>query len=179
MKKWMNKQRMTMSKLALGLLVLGGVVAQAENAHANGPYCREYTQMFEVAGSLQQGYGTACMQPDGSWQIISEAKMPSVIPTAPVVATAQVVNTHTTTHHVITPPVTTHRSTVYVQPDPTAQLINFGLALWKLSDHHDHRRYKHRYHHGYKHYSKYQHKKHHYKHRGHHKGHHKCHRDHW
>ncbi|HQS84816.1 MAG: hypothetical protein B7Y25_00800 [Alphaproteobacteria bacterium 16-39-46] len=37
----------------------------------NGQYCREFTQTIEVGGKKQQGYGTACRQPDGSWQIVS------------------------------------------------------------------------------------------------------------
>ncbi len=36
----------------------------------NGTYCREYQQMVTVAGRKQESYGTACMQPDGSWKIL-------------------------------------------------------------------------------------------------------------
>ncbi len=32
-------------------------------------YCREYRQEITVGGRTQQAYGTACRQPDGSWQI--------------------------------------------------------------------------------------------------------------
>lgn len=42
----------------------------AAGAQADEPYCREYTQPVNVGGKQQEGYGTACMQPDGSWQII-------------------------------------------------------------------------------------------------------------
>lgn len=35
-----------------------------------GQYCREYTQSVVVAGEHQQAYGTACRQPDGTWQIV-------------------------------------------------------------------------------------------------------------
>lgn len=34
-------------------------------------YCREFQQTIVVGGKPQQGYGTACRQPDGSWKIIS------------------------------------------------------------------------------------------------------------
>lgn len=34
-------------------------------------YCREYQTTGRVGGRLQPGYGTACYQPDGSWQIVS------------------------------------------------------------------------------------------------------------
>jgi surface antigen len=36
----------------------------------DGRYCREYTTTAQVAGKRQQVYGTACRQPDGSWQIV-------------------------------------------------------------------------------------------------------------
>lgn len=39
---------------------------------ADGRYCREYTSTATVAGRTQQIYGTACRQPDGSWQIVSQ-----------------------------------------------------------------------------------------------------------
>ncbi len=36
-----------------------------------GRYCREYQAVSTVAGRNQQTYGTACMQPDGSWEIVN------------------------------------------------------------------------------------------------------------
>lgn len=36
-----------------------------------GRYCREYAATAVVAGRPQQVYGTACRQPDGSWEIVS------------------------------------------------------------------------------------------------------------
>ena len=36
---------------------------------SGGQYCREYQQTIEVGGEKQQAYGTACRQPDGSWQV--------------------------------------------------------------------------------------------------------------
>jgi len=38
---------------------------------ASGQYCREYQQTITVGGEKHQAYGTACRQPDGSWQIQS------------------------------------------------------------------------------------------------------------
>ena len=38
---------------------------------ANGRYCREYRQTIVVGGQQNQAYGTACRQPDGTWQIQS------------------------------------------------------------------------------------------------------------
>ncbi len=37
----------------------------------SGRYCREYTTNAVINGRHQQMYGTACRQPDGSWQLIS------------------------------------------------------------------------------------------------------------
>lgn len=37
---------------------------------SSGRYCREYQQTISVGGRTQQGYGTACQQPDGSWEIV-------------------------------------------------------------------------------------------------------------
>lgn len=48
----------------------GTVTPQAYYQTASGQYCREYTQTISVGGKQAQGYGTACRQPDGSWQII-------------------------------------------------------------------------------------------------------------
>ncbi len=38
---------------------------------ADGRYCREYTATAVVGGEAQNTYGTACRQPDGSWQLVS------------------------------------------------------------------------------------------------------------
>ena len=38
--------------------------------NANGQYCREFTQKINVGGKVQQGQGTACRQPDGTWRIV-------------------------------------------------------------------------------------------------------------
>lgn len=37
-----------------------------------GRYCREFQQQVVIGGTLQDAYGTACRQPDGSWQIVAE-----------------------------------------------------------------------------------------------------------
>jgi hypothetical protein len=33
-------------------------------------YCREYTAPVTIGGEVVQRYGTACLEPDGSWRII-------------------------------------------------------------------------------------------------------------
>ena len=37
----------------------------------SGQYCREYTQEIMVGGERHESYGTACRQPDGTWQIVN------------------------------------------------------------------------------------------------------------
>ena len=37
----------------------------------DGLYCREYQQTITVGGQVEEAYGTACRQPDGAWQIVS------------------------------------------------------------------------------------------------------------
>jgi surface antigen len=36
----------------------------------DGRYCREYQTTSVIGGRAQQTYGTACRQPDGSWQLV-------------------------------------------------------------------------------------------------------------
>jgi surface antigen len=48
----------------------GTVVPTATHISSNGTPCREFTTTFNVGGTQQQGYGTACRQADGSWRII-------------------------------------------------------------------------------------------------------------
>jgi surface antigen len=36
---------------------------------AQGQYCREFQQTISVGGRTEEGFGTACRQPDGSWKI--------------------------------------------------------------------------------------------------------------
>lgn len=38
---------------------------------ASGQYCREFEETVTIGGKPQKSYGTACRQPDGSWQIVS------------------------------------------------------------------------------------------------------------
>ena len=47
----------------------GTVTPKSYYKNQAGEYCREYTQTLVVGGKKQDGYGTACRQPDGSWQI--------------------------------------------------------------------------------------------------------------
>ncbi len=49
-----------------------GVVAPTRTfSNSQGQPCREFIQTIIIGGREEQGYGTACRQPDGDWQIVS------------------------------------------------------------------------------------------------------------
>lgn len=49
----------------------GTVTPVREGKDPKGRYCREFRQTIEVNGKLEEGYGTACRQEDGAWQIMT------------------------------------------------------------------------------------------------------------
>lgn len=49
----------------------GTVVATREGTSTSGRYCREFQQEVSIGGKTEQAYGTACRNPDGSWEVIS------------------------------------------------------------------------------------------------------------
>ena len=48
-----------------------GTVTVTRTYQEAGKYCREYQQTVTIGGKQENAYGTACRQPDGSWQIQS------------------------------------------------------------------------------------------------------------
>ncbi len=50
----------------------GSITPAAPFKNDTGQYCREFSQKITVGGKTESGYGTACRQPDGSWQIVSQ-----------------------------------------------------------------------------------------------------------
>ena len=48
----------------------GTVTPQNTYQQTDGAYCREFQQTITVGGKTEDGYGTACRQPDGSWKIV-------------------------------------------------------------------------------------------------------------
>lgn len=42
-----------------------------DGTSASGRYCREFQQTVTIGGKTERAYGTACRQPDGSWQIVN------------------------------------------------------------------------------------------------------------
>jgi surface antigen len=50
----------------------GAVVPLRTFESAQGQPCREFVTTIIIGGRQEQGYGTACRQPDGSWQIVAD-----------------------------------------------------------------------------------------------------------
>ena len=49
----------------------GSVTVIRDGTSSTGRYCREYTQEIRIGDEAQRGYGTACRNPDGSWEIVN------------------------------------------------------------------------------------------------------------
>lgn len=49
----------------------GSVTPTRDGSDSAGRYCREYQQTIYVGGQQETGYGIACQQPDGTWEIVS------------------------------------------------------------------------------------------------------------
>ncbi len=47
----------------------GTVTPTRTGQSSSGAYCREFQQTITIDGKTERAYGTACQQPDGSWQI--------------------------------------------------------------------------------------------------------------
>ncbi len=50
----------------------GTVTPLRDGTSTSGQYCREFQQSITIAGETEQGYGTACRQPDGTWRILQQ-----------------------------------------------------------------------------------------------------------
>lgn len=48
----------------------GSVTATREGSSSAGRYCREFRQQVVIGGKTEEAYGTACLQPDGSWEVL-------------------------------------------------------------------------------------------------------------
>jgi len=60
----------------------GAVVPVKTFTNEAGLPCREFVTTIVIGGKEEQGYGTACRQPDGSWQIVTD-EQDTVAPEAP------------------------------------------------------------------------------------------------
>ena len=50
----------------------GTVTAVRDGQTADGRQCREFQQTVTIGGNKEEAYGTACMQPDGTWQVVNQ-----------------------------------------------------------------------------------------------------------
>ena len=48
-----------------------GTITPTKTYQTTSGYCREFQTTVTVGGKVQNAYGTACRQPDGSWKIIN------------------------------------------------------------------------------------------------------------
>ncbi len=48
----------------------GTVTPVRDGTTSSGQYCREFQQTVTIGGKTENAYGTACRQPDGSWEIV-------------------------------------------------------------------------------------------------------------
>ncbi len=51
----------------------GSVTAVRDGQTADGRQCREFRQNVVIDGRNTEAYGTACLQPDGSWEVVNDA----------------------------------------------------------------------------------------------------------
>jgi surface antigen len=49
----------------------GTVTPSKTYRDSTGKYCREYTQKIVIDGKQQSAHGTACREPDGTWQVVN------------------------------------------------------------------------------------------------------------
>ncbi len=49
----------------------GSVTTTREGTSTSGRYCREFLQEANIGGNSERVYGTACRNPDGSWEVVS------------------------------------------------------------------------------------------------------------
>ena len=48
----------------------GSVTTIRKGTSTSGRQCREFQQRVTIGGKTEEAYGTACLQPDGSWEIV-------------------------------------------------------------------------------------------------------------
>ncbi len=122
----------------VALIAIPAIPSQAEAS--GGRYCREYTRTITVGRELYEGYGTACMQPDGSWEIVSEQA-----PRLPVVT--REVFYETAPVRIVT--LQSRNPFIYHPPRNNTILIKFRDNDRRGHGHYD--RHRHSHHHNHKH----------------------------
>lgn len=131
-----------------GVLTLASLGAEKEAQaydQRQGTYCREYTKTVTIGRKRTEAYGTACMQGNGQWEIVS-ASNPEVYddPGSRVILGRQaVVPNYYPQQVVYTVPVTRY---VYLNK-PVYPVAYYRPTKWK----HDSRWDNHRHHRGHGH----------------------------
>ncbi|MBL0319183.1 MAG: hypothetical protein IPP74_07830 [Alphaproteobacteria bacterium] len=69
-----NAKKLSYLTLTVSMAMVTFMASTA--AKAQESYCREYNQTFTIGGETQHGFGTACLQPDGSWEVMSQHNNP-------------------------------------------------------------------------------------------------------
>jgi surface antigen len=49
----------------------GSVTPLRDGRAEGGEYCREFLQTVTIGGREEEAYGTACLRPDGAWEVVS------------------------------------------------------------------------------------------------------------
>lgn len=153
-----------MFKLLTLALSFAGVVFLSPVAEANAPYCREFTKDVLIGGQMQKSYGTACLQPDGSWQVVNSDG--SVGPETVIIRETQVI---------APPPVIVHQPPVLMRQHSGTSIY---LGLGNRQPYYYYPSHRHHFHHHHRGPGAHQHWKHHRnvlsppQKRGHHHGHH-------
>ena len=49
----------------------GSYQYESPGRSSNGSYCREFQTTIVIDGRPEQAFGTACLQPDGSWAVVN------------------------------------------------------------------------------------------------------------
>ena len=120
-----------MKMLSYGVMAAVTALLATGTAQAGDDYCREYQRRVTIGGKVQDSYGTACLQPDGSWKIVGEGDAEVVGTTEPVFEAAQPV-------FVQSEPVVVYEEPLYVQ----REVRYVGAPVWwgmnlSFNDHDD------------------------------------------
>lgn len=83
--------------LAAGASLFFSLAGMGGTANATEEYCREYTKTIYIGGKAQEGYGSACMKPDGSWEFVNESN--EIIPNQPMALPMQRRNVSTVIYY--------------------------------------------------------------------------------
>lgn len=148
------KFKMKHLALAAGALISAAVAGQAQAAHNDHgkQQCREFTKDIYIDGRRESGYGTACLQADGSWQIVSDAPQASTHHTERIIVRDRtyptsgfhisIGNGHRWGHHRWNRPHRFHRSHKWLKRKHHKRRGHGGHAKHHRAKHHVSNHYK-------------------------------------